>query len=109
MGTQWNLFANYYQEEGPFVDVPLEGRLGSYKYQGKWSRIDQYLAYGTTSQYRLNGSILELPFLLISDETYGGIKPYRTYSGFKYSGGISDHLPVVLDISRRPFSIGLLR
>ncbi|MDZ7776740.1 MAG: hypothetical protein U5L09_14620 [Bacteroidales bacterium] len=32
------------------------------------------------------------------DERYGGTKPFRTYSGPRYIGGYSDHLPVFMDI-----------
>jgi len=78
--------------------------MGSYKYRGRWSRIDHYLVCGDAEKYRLEGSIMELPLLLIRDDTYGGIKPYRTYSGYSYAGGISDHLPILLDISGRLFS-----
>ncbi|MGM0498283.1 MAG: endonuclease, partial [Bacteroidota bacterium] len=37
-------------------------------------------------------------FLLEKDEKYIGKKPYRTYVGFKYNGGFSDHLPIILDL-----------
>lgn len=89
--------------------IHLEGSFGSYKYRGRWSRIDQFLACGQVGNYRLNGSILELPVLLTRDETYGGLKPHRSYVGYMYNGGISDHLPILLDIRGRPFSIGVER
>lgn len=83
--------------------VHLEGP-GSYKYKGTWSTIDQFLVCGQLRRYRIEGTILCLPVLLTRDETYGGEKPHRTYEGYNYAGGISDHLPVVLDITLRPFS-----
>jgi hypothetical protein len=43
--------------------------------------------------------IVDLPFLLELDSNYGGTRPFRTYIGFKYHGGYSDHLPVWIDLS----------
>jgi hypothetical protein len=88
------------------VRVALEGWAGSYKYQGKWSCIDQFLACVPHQMYRITGMILNLPVLLVPDETYGGSKPFRTYQGPMYAGGISDHLPVLVEITRSPFSAG---
>jgi hypothetical protein len=42
--------------------------------------------------------IFDAPFLLEEDEKYYGKKPFRTYLGPRYNGGISDHLPVYLDL-----------
>ncbi len=83
--------------------ISLEGRLGSYKYRGRWSQIDQFLVCGQVKGYLFNGYMLELPVLLSPDETYGGIKPHRTYVGYRYNGGISDHLPILLDINGQSF------
>ena len=83
----------------------LSGSLGSYKYRGEWSRIDQFMVCGQMKPYRFTGSVFEHPILLTRDERYGGIKPNRTYVGYLYNGGISDHLPILLDINGRPFLI----
>jgi len=77
---------------------------GSYKYRGQWNRIDQFLVGGPAGRYHVKAFILDLPVLLIPDDTYGGMKPARTYEGYSYRGGVSDHLPILLDISHRPFS-----
>ncbi|MGL4364612.1 MAG: endonuclease/exonuclease/phosphatase family protein [Bacteroidales bacterium] len=80
---------------------------GTIKYQGKWELIDLIFVsgnllnkdeavYTTPSDYY----IFSAPFLLEDDKNHFGYKPYRTYNGFKYNGGISDHLPVVLDIRK---------
>lgn len=42
--------------------------------------------------------ILKAEFLLEPDVKFGGVKPRRTYVGFKYQEGFSDHLPVVLRV-----------
>jgi len=83
----------------------LDGSAGSYKYRGKWERIDQFMVAGGTGKYRFAGSIVDLPVLLIPDEAYGGLKPWRTYVGFDYREGVSDHLPILLVIRRRLVSV----
>jgi endonuclease/exonuclease/phosphatase family metal-dependent hydrolase len=82
------------------VCLPLSGGEGSYKYRGRWSQIDFYLVAASQRRYLLEGSILNLWPLLKEDDTYGGKKPARTYEGYSYAGGISDHLPILLDISQ---------
>ena len=47
----------------------------------------------------MEGEICNFGFLLEPDQTYLGKKPFRTYMGPVYHGGISDHLPVVIRIS----------
>ncbi len=101
---------------GPFRDmlvgatlltpVPMSGQLTSYKYRGIWSGIDQFLIGGNRVKYRISGSVFSLPALLAPDEDYGGLRPFRTYNGFTYTGGYSDHLPILLDLSRSFFQGG---
>ena len=43
--------------------------------------------------------IFDAPFLMENDEKNMGLKPFRTYQGFKWQGGFSDHLPVYVDIA----------
>lgn len=80
--------------------IPLLGAKGTYKYRGRWSLIDRYFVLGSGPAYRMEGFIFNLWPLLKTDEVYGGVKPARTYEGYSYAGGVSDHLPVLLDISR---------
>jgi hypothetical protein len=40
-------------------------------------------------------------FLLKKDPKYPGLSPFSTYLGYKYQGGFSDHLPVLLDVGFR--------
>ena len=74
---------------------------GSLKYQGAWNIFDQVIVSGnllmnngdlqvTPEGYRIFGE----SFLLEPDERFAGYKPFRTYSGYRYLGGFSDHLPV---------------
>ena len=72
---------------------------GSYKYQGIWDKYDQFvvsasLLNGLGCTEMISADILHHGFLLTDDDTYGGVKPFRTYNGRRYQGGYSDHLPV---------------
>jgi predicted extracellular nuclease len=80
--------------------VPLirGGEQGSYKYRGRWSLIDQALVLGAVSPATIQAAPLELSPLLTGDLQYGGMKPMRTYEAYRYTGGISDHLPLVIDL-----------
>jgi len=71
--------------------------LGTYKYKGIWSVIDHILVSGNVDVD--DSGVLNSPYLLEKDEKYGGVKPRRTYSGYKYNGGISDHLPVWIRVN----------
>ena len=39
--------------------------------------------------------------LLIEDDTYGGLKPFRCFLGSKYLEGYSDHLPLVITLTTK--------
>ena len=45
----------------------------------------------------LNARVFKTDFLLEPDEAFLGEKPFRTFAGYKYHGGFSDHLPVYID------------
>jgi len=79
------------------VEEKVPKGLGSYKYKGKWSVIDHVLVSGNVSLS--DAGILTCPILLENDDKYGGVKPKRTYVGYKYNGGISDHLPVWIRVN----------
>jgi len=70
----------------------------------RWEIFDQFivsdftLTNGQTYSY-INAGIVKNNFLLEPDLVYGGMCPKRTYIGYKYHGGFSDHLPVVLRIN----------
>ena len=78
------------------------GGEGSYKYRGQWSNIDHVLISRSLHYYLTSVSILRLPQLLTEDQAYGGIKPGRTYEGYIYRGGVSDHLPLVAELTLSP-------
>lgn len=77
---------------------------GSHKYQGSWSQLDHYLVDGSLLQanasFRLRPEgvrIFDADFLWTTDKTYLGRRPKRTFYGFSYEGGFSDHLPLIVD------------
>lgn len=103
-------------EATPFTgnEVPEERRLystigrksgtgkisGTYYYQGFWELLDNivvngHMLYSRSGIYLPEGGsrIFCAPFLLIERE--GEMMPWHTYDGMRYSGGFSDHLPVV--------------
>lgn len=77
-------------------------RYGSHKYQGEWTFLDQFIvnqALLSSATLRLSGArSFALPFMLIDDESHLGHRPSRSYYGYQYEGGYSDHLPILLDL-----------
>ena len=70
---------------------------GTHKYQGIWTCLDQfYVSKSMVSKSEV--SIFSPPWLLEEDTKYLDYKPRRTYNGYMYNDGYSDHLPIVLDI-----------
>jgi len=81
--------------------------IASHKYHGKWGMLDQFIvsgalmnAHGILKCQPKDMHLFAPNYLLESDESYMGKRPLRTYIGFKYHGGFSDHLPVYLDLWR---------
>jgi len=79
--------------------------FGTYRYLGTWEMIDQVLVSNKllTSNKGLMTDmkmlrIFKPDFLLRKDPKYPGTTPLSTYRGYKYQGGFSDHLPVLLDL-----------
>ena len=98
--------------------------LGTIKYDGKWDLIDHiyvspafleapvstppsYASSGNVNRQtdqagnpstRVRMQILRIPFLLTRDTVHSGEKPLRTYTGPRHTGGVSDHLPVLLEV-----------
>lgn len=68
----------------------------TYKYQGKWNSVDHVFTGGRLAASSCRAEVPVLPFLLERDEKHTGMRPRRTYRGFAYSGGISDHLPLLV-------------
>ena len=71
---------------------------GTHKYQGIWSCLDQIYVSDVIQDYAAI-RIFNPQWLLEEDDKYLDKKPRRTYVGYRYYGGYSDHLPIVLRIS----------
>jgi predicted extracellular nuclease len=81
---------------------------GTYRYLGRWEMIDQVIVSkklldskkGLYTELKLL-NVFRPDFLLNTDTKYPGPTPFSTYKGFRYQGGFSDHLPVILDLKIR--------
>ena len=74
-----------------------EGRAkGTYRYRGEWHSLDHILLSPTLSERLYSIYINDATFLLEPEDIYGGWKPRRTFNGYRYQRGFSDHLPLVL-------------
>jgi hypothetical protein len=89
------------------LSIPwMKAGVQTQKYQSQWSVFDQCVVSGALINSKAgysvipeNAKITELPFLLKKDEKYGGMKPFRTYNGYSYEGGFSDHLPIQVQLN----------
>ena len=75
---------------------------GTIKYDGKWSLIDHFYATPALLDSGASMRILRIPFLLTRDTAHSGDKPLRAYTGPRPTGGVSDHLPILLDVTFPP-------
>ena len=72
---------------------------GTEKYHGQWTYLDQF--YLTENLQVASVSVFAPDWLLEEDTRYLGDKPKRTYMGYRWQNGYSDHLPIVLRIHLR--------
>ena len=70
---------------------------GTIKYEGQWEKIDGCFLRGPG---QVRESVFDHPSLLTKDAAYGGTKPLRTYSGPRWLGGVSDHLPILIKVAQ---------
>jgi endonuclease/exonuclease/phosphatase family metal-dependent hydrolase len=78
------------------MDLYRHGQ-GTIKYDGKWDLIDHfYVSPALATHARMR--ILRIPFLLTRDTAHSGEKPLRTFQGPRVLGGVSDHLPILLEV-----------
>ena len=82
--------------EGRFRNLGESCQDGSIRFDGQWQLIDNAFVAGG---FREEGfRVLQAPFLLVKDSAHSGLKPFRTYSGPRYAGGVSDHLPIAVNL-----------
>lgn len=93
-GAQFNLL------EGRLTDLaePLSKRgEGSIRFDGRWELIDHFLVGKKGMDCSVPCmAVVHIPFLMLRDKTHTGFKPFRTYVGPRYAGGVSDHCPILL-------------
>ena len=80
------------------IGCEKEGK-GTHKYRGIWSCLDQFYL-STTLKNNANVIIFSPEWLLEEDTKYLDYQPKRTYVGYRYHDGYSDHLPIVLRVIR---------
>ena len=73
--------------------IGLEG--GTHKFQGRWTCLDQFYVSPAIDSIS-EAAIYDAEWIMETDEKYLGLKPKRTYNGYRYQNGYSDHLPIVL-------------
>ena len=94
------------RENGHLVDlVCAEHQIGrgSYNYKGDWGYLDHMIVSAgmlNTAGFVVGEAKAFFDDRLLFDHPQFGKSPDRTYTGRKYHGGFSDHLPVVLVLSR---------
>ena len=92
-GSQFAVVADILENKG----MPLHARRqGTIRYKGKWELIDFFLTSSGLVAEEME--VVRIPFLMTYDRRYPGEKPFRTYSGPRYIGGVSDHCPIMIRI-----------
>ena len=93
-GSAFKIIDNHLVNKG--LELHRKGE-GTIRYEGKWELIDMFLV----GQEWSGSSVMEIcrvPFLMVWDRKHPGEKPFRTFSGPRYIGGVSDHCPIVLKL-----------
>jgi predicted extracellular nuclease len=87
-----------------FLPVEMTSKTGSFKFRDQWNFLDQIIVSGNLlnpdSSFHVlpeTATIFQSGFLLTDDVAQGGKRPKKTFHGYKYEGGYSDHLPVFVD------------
>lgn len=90
---------------GLFVSKRVKGTI---KYKGFWENMDQFIVSAKLLDAE-NGwytgkedvNIFSPEFLLEDEKNIPGKRPFRTYIGYRYAGGFSDHLPICLTLHKK--------
>lgn len=69
---------------------------GTHKYQGQWTFLDHFYVSASMDSVS-KARVYDAEWIQETDEKYLGLKPKRTYNGYHYQNGFSDHLPIVLE------------
>jgi len=107
---RYDLKAGSLEDETWLINLALsipKGK-GTLKFRHAWYVLDQMIVsrpfFEQSSGIFLADPVMrivDLPFLKERDELFGGQRPSRTYRGYRYTGGYSDHFPVWIDLLSR--------
>lgn len=95
------------QKDECLVDLMTEFQKqnqGSYNFKGNWQCLDQFIVSESMIDGKKLGvntgtvTYVKKDFMLYHNEKYGD-SPNKTYSGSKYFGGYSDHLPIYMELT----------
>lgn len=81
------------------LQLKKQGVLGTHKNLAEWGFLDQFVVSTALLPKIESVNVFKGAFLLQLDEKWLGYKPYRTYNGYRWQGGFSDHLPIWLDLA----------
>ncbi len=92
--------------DGELINLSADWKQGTIKYRQSWTVFDQIMV--SDQLLKSNGwhtspelaYPVTFPFLFELDTKFKGQKLKRTYVGFKYHGGFSDHLSILLKLER---------
>lgn len=84
--------------DGTLINLGAGLNTGTIRFRGNWELIDNFLVSPTVAGKK-KMEVLRPPFLLERDRSFPGLKPLRTWLGPRYNGGVSDHLPILLNSS----------
>lgn len=87
--------------DSKFTNIMTNANLetGTIKYRGNWQIFDQFIVSKNLLQERRTSvEIFNEAWLMEEDKKYGGLKPKRSFRGPIFHGGVSDHLPILMQI-----------
>ena len=107
-GLEMKSFSESGEKGIRYVNLSADGArkgIGTYRYMGVWEMIDQVLVSGKllncdTGVYikSKTAEVFNADFLVSKDQNYPGYSPFSMYRGYRYQGGFSDHLPVLVNL-----------
>ncbi len=81
-------------------DERMKGE-GTHKYQGRWTFLDHFYVSPSIDSIS-EARIYDAEWIQETDEKYLGLRPKRTFNGYRYQrDGFSDHLPILLKLRIR--------
>ncbi|MGP1514434.1 MAG: endonuclease/exonuclease/phosphatase family protein [Bacteroidales bacterium] len=84
--------------------IDNKDKTGSYVYGGNMFSFDQFLVSNKVKQRIVlsdsckNTFVYKPEFLITKSKRQKYARPFSTYKGMKYEGGISDHFPIIMKI-----------